>query len=173
MTTPNTEFTQVTSFRAEALGEPGQRTFRILVDTDSGSAMMWLEKEQLLQLALAIGQLQATLPEGGDSARRGPVEDEPQPSLHLEFKVGKLVLGHEGHSDRFMIDAHDAESDDDEAPAVRVWGKRAMLAAFAKESLRICAAGRPLCPLCGGPIDAAGHICPRSNGHRLEGLTEI
>ncbi len=26
-------------------------------------------------------------------------------------------------------------------------------------------AGRPLCPLCGGPLDPKGHDCPRTNGH--------
>ncbi|MGH9011673.1 MAG: DUF3090 family protein [Acidimicrobiia bacterium] len=25
--------------------------------------------------------------------------------------------------------------------------------------------GRPPCPLCGGPLDPSGHICPRLNGH--------
>ena len=67
MAIPKAEFTKVTGLRAEALGEPGQRTFRILVDSDSSSATMWLEKEQLFQLALAIGHLQASLPEGSGS----------------------------------------------------------------------------------------------------------
>jgi uncharacterized repeat protein (TIGR03847 family) len=25
--------------------------------------------------------------------------------------------------------------------------------------------GRPPCPLCGGPLDPSGHVCPRLNGH--------
>ena len=25
--------------------------------------------------------------------------------------------------------------------------------------------GRPPCPLCGGPLDPSGHLCPRLNGH--------
>ena len=29
----------------------------------------------------------------------------------------------------------------------------------------VVAAGRPPCPLCGAPMDPAGHVCPRSNGH--------
>ncbi|MGD0054460.1 MAG: DUF3090 family protein, partial [Acidimicrobiales bacterium] len=31
---------------------------------------------------------------------------------------------------------------------------------------RLVDAGRPLCPLCGGPLDPRGHDCPRTNGHR-------
>ena len=25
---------------------------------------------------------------------------------------------------------------------------------------------RPACPFCGGPVDPAGHLCPRANGFR-------
>jgi len=167
------EFTRVTGLRAEALGEPGNRTFRILVDSENSSATMWLEKEQLFQLALAIGHLQASLPEGVGSGNGARFGDDVGPPAHLEFKVGKLVLAHEGNSDRFIIDAHDTESaEDDEDPTVRVWSERDQITAFAEESLHICAAGRPLCALCGGPIDPMGHVCPRSNGHALQDLTE-
>ena len=38
--------------------------------------------------------------------------------------------------------------------------------AFAQRALRIIAQGRPPCPLCGLPLDANGHICPRQNGYR-------
>jgi uncharacterized repeat protein (TIGR03847 family) len=166
------EFMQVESIRAEAVGDPGQRTFRILVDGDVGSATMWLEKEQLFQLAVAINQLQASLPAQG---RGRPLSEggEGLP-VQIEFKVGRLVLGHEGSSERLIIDAHDVESPEEEQkPTVRVWGEREKLARFAAESLELCAAGRPLCPLCGAPMDPAGHACPRSNGHALQDLTDL
>ena len=63
MDAAKSEFTNVTSLRAESLGEPGQRTFRILVDSGSSSAIIWLEKEQLFQLALSIHQILATAPD--------------------------------------------------------------------------------------------------------------
>ncbi len=174
MAIPKAEFTRVTGIRAQALGEPGSRTFRILVDSESSSATLWLEKEQLFQLALAIGHLQASLPEGTGSRGGAGFGDEAGPPTHLEFRIGKLVLGHEGNSDRFIIDAHDTESaDDDDDPTVRVWSERDQLTVFAEESLRLCAAGRPLCSLCGGPIDPTGHVCPRSNGHALHDLTRL
>jgi uncharacterized repeat protein (TIGR03847 family) len=165
MADPEAEFNNVTSLRAEALGEPGQRTFRILVDSGASSAVMWLEKEQLFQLALAMQRLLATLT-GEQRAPRGQVEESaaPPPS-QVEFKLGKLVLGHDRAREMFIIDAHDIESDDDAPPAVRVWGNISQIEAFAKEALRVCAGGRPICPLCGGPIDSTGHGCPRTNGH--------
>ena len=39
--------------------------------------------------------------------------------------------------------------------------------AFVGRALRVLAAGRPPCPLCGQPLDPQGHLCPRRNGHRL------
>jgi len=173
MANPKVEFNNVSSIRSEALGEPGHRTFRIVVDGEIDSATMWLEKEQLFQLAVAITRLQATLPDRESSTLRQSGSNQEQPPAGLEFQVSKLVLGHEGHSDRFIIDAHDVETEEDEPPAVRLWGDRSMLASFAEESLRICAGGRPLCPLCGGPINPEGHTCPRSNGHQVRDLTEV
>ena len=137
MANPNVEFTNLSSIRPEALGEPGQRTFRILVDGEIDSATIWLEKEQLFQLAIAITRLQATLPEKEGPPGQRSAGDTEQPPARLEFKVGKLVLGHEGHSDRFIIDAHDVELGEDEPPTVRLWGHRSMLASFAEQSLHI------------------------------------
>ena len=170
MADANAEFTNVSNLRAEALGEPGQRTFRVLVDSGSSSAVIWLEKEQLFQFALALNQLLISLPEesSGRGAEQG--EGEATPPANLEFKLGKLVLGHDGAREKIIIDAHDVESDEEGPATVRVWGDRAQVSAFAEEALRECAAGRPICPLCGGPIDPTGHRCPRSNGHGLQEL---
>ena len=35
---------------------------------------------------------------------------------------------------------------------------------FVERAFRVVRAGRPPCPLCGNPLDPAGHICPRKNG---------
>ena len=38
--------------------------------------------------------------------------------------------------------------------------------AFIDRAKRVVASGRPPCPLCGQPLDARGHLCPRHNGYR-------
>ena len=48
------DLSQVNLLQAEAFGVPGQRTFRILAANTSTSAALWLEKEQLAQLGIAI-----------------------------------------------------------------------------------------------------------------------
>ena len=159
----NYEFTNVSSLKAEAFGEPGRRTFRIHVESESSSASIWIEKEQLFQLAIAIQKMVTTLPE-----RREPPDDPPPdreaPGLtNLDFKVMKLVLGHDMGRGLFVIDAHDA-GDEDQA-TVRLWVDMQQILFFSEDALRVCAAGRPLCPLCGRPIDPDGHRCARVNGH--------
>ena len=119
MADEKSEFMRVENIRAEALGEPGHRTFRILVDGDAGSAMMWLEKEQLFQLALAIQQLLAGTSEedAPEPVAEGPSGTVP---INLDFKVGRLALGHDGKTGLFMIDAHEIEDEDEDTATDRV-----------------------------------------------------
>ena len=163
MAEPKNEIPIVRSLVAEALGEPGQRSFRFLVDGEGSSAIIWLEKEQLFQLALAIQQLLAgTSEEDAAEPSEGPSSALP---ISLDFKAGRLALGHDDTTGLFMIDAHDLEDEDEDTATVRVWAGKDVVKEFSSEAMRVCAAGRPLCPLCGGPIDPDGHPCARVNGH--------
>ena len=57
--------------------------------------------------------------------------------------------------------------DVEEGPDVlRVRITSAEARAFVERARRVVSAGRPPCPLCGLPLDANGHICPRQNGYR-------
>ena len=169
----NTIFNHVSSLRAEALGEPGRRTFRILVDSGNSSALLWLEKDQLFQLAMAVKQVLISMsgePLGVDAE---PGEPEASRSTYLEFMVSKLSLGFDGNNGRLVIDAHDAQSGDDDPATLRVWGNQDQFNEFADQAIRVCAAGRPLCPLCAQPINPDGHKCARSNGHGLHDLRNL
>ncbi|MGH2730258.1 MAG: DUF3090 family protein, partial [Actinomycetota bacterium] len=44
--------------------------------------------------------------------------------------------------------------------------RRDQARAFVLHALAVIDEGRPLCMLCGLPIDPTGHACPASNGHR-------
>jgi uncharacterized repeat protein (TIGR03847 family) len=52
-----------------------------------------------------------------------------------------------------------------EAATARFRITRGQAAAFVERARAIVRAGRPVCPICSGPIDPGGHVCPRSNGH--------
>jgi uncharacterized repeat protein (TIGR03847 family) len=59
------------------------------------------------------------------------------------------------------------EIDEPEPEEVLVVKLPAALArAFSKRAQAVVGAGRPSCPFCGGPMDPAGHLCPRANGFR-------
>ena len=58
-----------------------------------------------------------------------------------------------------------ADGDTEGPDFVRVRLTTAETAAFVERSLRVVAAGRPPCPICGRPLDPQGHLCPRKNGY--------
>ena len=156
------EFTRISSLRAESVGEPGKRTFRVVVNSESSSASVWLEKERLFQLALAIQQIVANLPDDRDTEGSFPTDREADPLTNLDFKATKLVLGHDGERSLFILDAHDPE--DEDVAVIRVWASEQQVQEFSEGAMRVCAAGRPHCPLCGRPMDPSGHRCARTNG---------
>ncbi len=50
-------FGPATRLQAQSIGEPGHRTFRLLIESDDGrAAALWVEKEQLQALGLALEQ---------------------------------------------------------------------------------------------------------------------
>ena len=77
--------------KAEAIGEPGQRTFRLVVEAENGSAFIWVEKEQLSALGLAIKRFGEELGGSvGSSPNPASLEAPREPSV--DFKVASLGL---------------------------------------------------------------------------------
>jgi uncharacterized repeat protein (TIGR03847 family) len=61
------------------------------------------------------------------------------------------------------LDVDDEPDDDLDRLRVRLTPEATR--AFIDRAKRVVAAGRPPCPLCGQPLDPAGHLCPRHNGY--------
>ena len=155
---------------AETFGEPGRRTFRLILESGLARIYIWLEKEQLFQLGLG---LQEAVQQQTESEReRGSFPTAPPwdgGEIDVEFPARALSGRHDGETNSFYLQAQgDAEeSSRREPPSVSFWITVEQAAALAEESLRICAAGRPPCFLCGQPINPDGHVCPRANGHAV------
>jgi len=62
-------------------------------------------------------------------------------------------------------DDEDDDEPDDDLDRLRVRLTPEATRAFINRAKRVVAAGRPPCPLCGQPLDPAGHLCPRHNGY--------
>jgi uncharacterized repeat protein (TIGR03847 family) len=163
-------------FVAGTVGQPGDRTFFLQARAGRRVTSVGLEKFQVTLLAERLEELlDEVLRQGAAAAvpAVAPVElhdDEPlEQPIEEEFRVGTMALAW------VVIEAQEVtEGEDDEAeigsedPAVAVLRVRitaGQARAFAQRALKIVAAGRPPCPLCGLPLDAQGHVCPRQNGH--------
>jgi len=163
------DFGKVDTLEAEAIGQPGQRTFRLRIRNETDAASIWLEKEQMAALSLAIRQILAQLSGGEVTEPRPPPALSPdfpsQPSV--DFKVGRLGLGYDDSEATLILFAYEmAEEEKEDSPPFFICrASQEQSRAFCDMADAVVAAGRPICPLCDGPIDPQGHVCPRSNGH--------
>ena len=166
------QFGALTRVEPVSFGEPGRRTFKLDLHAGPAFCSLWLEKEQLFQLGVYLRDYV-----GGLSAEEKERASEPQePSWRggeasLDFKAGQMFLSHDKESNSFYLQAHERETDEErpegEAESVSFWITLNQATALSEESLRICAAGRPNCFLCGQPVNPEGHVCPRANGHTV------
>jgi uncharacterized repeat protein (TIGR03847 family) len=158
---------------ADAIGEPGQRVFYLQARQESLLVTVICEKEHVALLTQAIDQV--LLQMAGNDA--GAVV-EPDPIIHqgmdleypLEpaFRAGRVNLGLDKESDEFVIIAYEVLDEEVDTPpsVARFWATPAQMRAFSIHGHEVVAAGRPICSMCGQPIDPEGHFCPRKNGHR-------
>ena len=166
---------RLSQVEAATFGQPGRRTFRLELQSGSASCFLWLEKEQLFQLGVYLRDYVASLSAEERERESAPQEPAwPGGETSIDFRAGQMYLSHDRESNSFYMQAHEREtgeeregSSGDEADSVSFWMTLPQAAALAEESLRICAAGRPTCFLCGQPIDPDGHVCPRANGHTI------
>jgi len=95
--------------------------------------------------------------------------DGEHPAVQLEAAAGGAEAedveteGENGEDEQLIQEWSD---DDPEGPdLLRVNLSATTVEAFALHAEAVVAAGRPLCPMCGQPLDPQGHLCPRRNGH--------
>ena len=165
--------------RVEAIGEPGQRRFRMMVVADGDTAIMWMEKQQMQALGLALNQMLEQFSEDTLELGRGDVPIEFNTDTRRQFRVGRIELGFDEPNGRVVVIAHDINSgdEDDDAEVVakpfacRLTRSQAEAVSGAAASL--VAAGRPRCTMCGVPMGPGIHVCAQQNGHLPIPLTEL
>ena len=159
--------------RADALGEPGQRRFRMIAIIQGQTQIVWMEKEQLRRLGQALEQVLDNLPGGEalDLASDDAIEFEMETTY--QFRAGRMELGYDEQRDRLLIIAHDIEAEPNDRPGFVCRITRAQAEQLAEEVDTVVSAGRPLCPLCGQPIGADPHVCAKQNGHFPRRLRDV
>lgn len=157
----------VRRLESDAIGVPGQRRFRVIAQNERETAFLWLEKEQLQALGLAVDQLLTPIkPVWSASAQAAapparPFEGRPT----IEMRVGRLGLGYDESAKLFILIAHEIESESDDQPNFRCMCSRGQLSHLSESIGALTSGGRPRCPLCGQPLSEEPHLCPSSNGH--------
>jgi uncharacterized repeat protein (TIGR03847 family) len=161
------DFGRADVLEPEAVGEPGQRSFRLRVLSGADAASLWLEKEQLAALTLAFRQLlEQTAGEDSPPDAVEPGQSAPFPAeADVDFKIGRLGIGYDESRRMVTLFAYTMEDDEDASPSFACRVSRAQCASFADRAEEVISAGRPVCVLCGGPIDQGEHKCLRRNGH--------
>lgn len=158
---------------AGAIGEPGQRVFHLQTAEASELVTVRCEKQHVASLASHLADLLADLPPP-DPDEVGAVIGGLRPPIEPCWTAGSLGLAYDETIDRVIIAIErldpDAGLGDEPLAADEVRGRvaitRTQAAAFVAHAAELLSGGRPLCRLCGSPIDPTGHACPRSNGHR-------
>ncbi|MEU3457545.1 DUF3090 domain-containing protein [Micromonospora sp. NPDC006766] len=180
-------------FVAGTVGPPGERTFFLQARGGGRLVSVALEKVQVSLLAEKLEELLAEaqrrfgvqLPEAPTAAGDNDPLDTP---VDEEFRVGTLGLAFDVDSATVVIEAiavgeaeaevalsdvadddededEDPDEPDDDLDRLRVRLTPEATRAFIERARRVVNAGRPPCPLCGQPLDPAGHLCPRHNGY--------
>lgn len=149
----------------QALGEPGQRRFRIVVVVEGMTWILWMEKQQVQALGLAMEQILEFMPLRNALPDWALQDTEYDEHTDLQFRVGRIEMGFDATDSQVVIAAHDiAQEDMDAEPDMRFRMSLQMARAFSEEAAELVSQGRPLCPMCGLPREE-GHVCPEQNGH--------
>lgn len=169
------DFGTVDRITADAIGEPGFRTFYLQARRGDDVLSVVLEKQQVELLAASVLDLLADLdletaagPADEDLALEEPVEPR--------WRAGRLSIGYDQDQDLFLLEIEefrpDASDEDDprsllpaDPETIRMWASRAQMLALSRHGAEVVERGRPACQYCGNPMDPEGHACPAMNGH--------
>jgi uncharacterized repeat protein (TIGR03847 family) len=169
-------------FVVGTIGQPGSRSFYLQARAGAQLVSIALEKEQSALLAEKIEEiLDELMGQEGNPANVPAVtplelvdNDPLEQPVEAEFRTGALSLGWDPTTAQVVIEAYPIiEVDEAEAEAffeaeepIEVEPPEVMLVripvgtarAFAKRTLEVVGAGRPICDVCGSPIDPEGHV---------------
>lgn len=175
-------FLDAQRLRVEAIGDPGQRRFRLLAVVGGDTFVVWMEKQQLQALGLALEQMLEQLPDRGPEIAPTAVPVAFDDETRRQFRAGRMELGYDEGQDRLVIVAHDIDEDDEaEDPILAAREPEASFACritreqareISADAAAVVSAGRPRCTMCGQPMGPGPHVCPQQNGHLPHALGE-
>ena len=157
----------VTHITIGAVGKPGNRTFYLQGRQGMTIVTLASEKEQIAALSKGIDELIDRLGVGSQGVLVNALEMELSQPIEPLFRIGQLGLGYDADQKLVVLVAYELPEDEntETVNVVRLWATANQARMLARHAASIVAAGRPICVLCGRPIDPEGHFCPKRNGH--------
>jgi uncharacterized repeat protein (TIGR03847 family) len=163
---------------ADAVGEPGFRTFFLQARQGSDLVTVVVEKQQVQLLSASILELLADVEL--ETATASDDEMALEEPVDPRWRAGRLSIGYDDERDMFLLEISEYEPDVedegeerdepsspivDEAEMIRLWATREQMLALSRKGAAVVNRGRPTCQFCGNPMDPEGHACPAMNGH--------
>jgi uncharacterized repeat protein (TIGR03847 family) len=148
----------------EAIGEPGSRRFRFVAQIGAETVVVWMEKQQLQALGIAIEQVLDQIINDRPDLDATTAIGNFDLNTRNQFRAGRMELGYDERRDRLVIIAHDIEEPESQ-PRVTCRISREQARDLSADAATVVASGRPLCPICGSPMGPGPHVCPGMNGH--------
>jgi len=181
------EHEDATRFIVGTVGVPGERAFFIQTSSAAGTTTVAVEKSQVAALSERLRELVTEV----RRSKLASLDELDLPAtidnenlvfpLDEEFRAGVMGISWDPQTQRVSIEIQsiaDGEfteliSDDEELAGVedppdllRLTLRLNQVKGFCNRAEIVLQAGRSVCPFCGLPIDATGHLCPRANGYR-------
>ncbi|HYK84895.1 MAG TPA: DUF3090 family protein [Ktedonobacteraceae bacterium] len=169
---------------ADAVGQPGQRRFCLFVRSRRGTALMWMEKDQLNRLSLTLDQVLAQLTSGQVLRTEAQAGSPPPPpglppnfprTPEYDFRSAQMALTFNESDEMFSFTVApvDILLESGQEPQALVHEEDAVSFSFTMSQAQELAStinvlmtgGRPVCPFCHTPLDGGPHACVKQNGH--------
>ncbi len=162
------EFNEPTILSAITMGKPGKRTFFLAIGQKEKWVRVWLEKYLLETLATAIDQFLLTLSKehiNVDRKTEGKSLSSNVPTglPSAELEIDEIAIGYDRERATLNMIVHKVGPQRADGVELNCTTTLSQLEKLGAEAKKISAAGRPICILCGNPIDPSGHICPTGN----------
>lgn len=157
------------------VGRPGARTFYLQVRAGARIVSIALEKLQSALLAEKVDEVLDQLITVERNRFSVPtstpvelVDNDQLESVQEQFRAGAIGIGWDPTTAQIIIEALPIAGDDDDSLVEDTAAESEKLLvrmpvgtarAFTQRTREVVGAGRPLCTLCGYPMDPDGHIC--------------
>src|SRR5260370_5603725 len=160
MSSESFDYEQVERVTAGAIGEPGKREFYLQLRAAGQLVSLALEKDQLRALTERLQEVFSRVPVPPAGRLADMALEQP---VTPRWRVGFMTLTYSQDEKSFEVSLVELVDEGDEPATGHFEASLAHMETLAAHAAAIISAGRPPCPICGGPIHHDGGHCTQPN----------